>query len=175
MIEMWANLLASAAEEDAVSPRFVSILGEINSRQARTLAKLGPSDPNYSEQAIQMKMHSAELFLHRHMRPHTAPETILGEQLNKLFENDPKSGVYPIYGEILPDHMDVTGDKVRFVKRKRLSDIEKLDYAILGSLGLVERLTLSRKCTYDGIDLVHVIYYRTTDLASHLLRITQPV
>lgn len=37
MIDLWANLLASSATTDAVSPRFISLLSEINGRQAKLL------------------------------------------------------------------------------------------------------------------------------------------
>jgi len=41
MIDMWANLLASAATtDDSVPPRYVSILAELNSRQAKLLSKI---------------------------------------------------------------------------------------------------------------------------------------
>jgi hypothetical protein len=41
MIDLWANLLASAAlDDDSNVPRYVSILSEINGRQARLLEKI---------------------------------------------------------------------------------------------------------------------------------------
>jgi hypothetical protein len=40
MIKKWAALLAAAATTDSVSPRFVSLLGELNGRQAALLTAL---------------------------------------------------------------------------------------------------------------------------------------
>ncbi|MCC8432880.1 DUF4393 domain-containing protein [Reyranella aquatilis] len=40
MISMWGNLLASSATTDAVSPRFISLLAEMNRRQALLLIEL---------------------------------------------------------------------------------------------------------------------------------------
>jgi hypothetical protein len=45
MIDQWAALLASAATSNAVSPRFISLLAEMNSRQAALLLTLNAHPP----------------------------------------------------------------------------------------------------------------------------------
>jgi hypothetical protein len=52
MIELWANLLASACGENSVPPRFVNIVGELNTRQANLFIEVVTKGLDVSEDDI---------------------------------------------------------------------------------------------------------------------------
>jgi len=71
IIDMWANLLASATAEGSISPRFIGILGEMNSRQAKLLVHIGrergddATQGSYSAQQLQIENKLTAIFRQR--------------------------------------------------------------------------------------------------------------
>jgi hypothetical protein len=64
MIDMWANLLASATGESSISPRVVGVLGELNGRQARLMIRIATQpDPSGCGKLLYDKMFTEKLVL----------------------------------------------------------------------------------------------------------------
>jgi hypothetical protein len=177
MIELWANLLASAALGNQSNlPRYVTILSEINGRQARLLQRIMLRDDESYVRDVEILLDNlwpadqASLLL-RMRQDHTSPD------MNKIWDT-------------IADHLDADGialDTIIFnqgtdqwdnrpAERKGHSqmsfDRHKLDLDILESLNLIKNMTF-KNMEFLGFE-ISVFFYTVTPLAVHLFAACNP-
>jgi hypothetical protein len=162
MIDMWAKLLASTATTSNVSPRFVGIIGELNSRQARLLVSLAGT------KSIIGPPRSASL--QRNI------ETYVLDALKRADSADDARDAINAYLGELPEVSDVsiTFSANRPYGMPEFFDPGNADPAILASLGLLERISISLDTRLPDSGHISVRYHRITDLAEALLSVTRP-
>jgi hypothetical protein len=168
MIDMWANLLAAAASDNSVSPRFVGIIGELNGRQARLLRYIATEkddlDATQGSFNVQQQMVMNELTAM--LRGRTTVDK-LSEKITVLFQSNgtflsslqiyarrPSLEAWSSGSEKTPE-----GDSWR----------SETDLEVLASLGLLERVDIHREVGRKEIDLISLHYYRMTYLAIDIL------
>lgn len=165
MISRWAHLLASAATTDGISPRFVSLLNEINGRQARLLDQISWSSSllgyvgNSSQQSIQRKVIEAIATVQSADRARSQIASILSNA----------GGVRVSYVHI-SEHDD-DWHRVEYAATAEEADLEILtSLGLLDDVSFLERITLSRSNSQRTIGLLAVRYHRVTSLGYALLR-----
>jgi len=171
MIELWANLLASAALGNQSSlPRYVTILSEINGRQAHLLQRIMlRGDESYVRDAELLldnlwSADQASLLL-RLRQDHTSPD------MNEIWAT-------------IADHLNADGVALETIifnqgtdqwdnrpaERKGHSqmsfDRHKLDLDILESLNLIKDMTF-KNMEFLGFE-ISVFFYTVTPLAVHM-------
>lgn len=167
MIDMWANLLASAASDISVSPRFVGIIGELNGRQARLLRYIAVEkigiDPTQGSFAVQQQR--VMNALNGMLRGRTTTGEI-GDKIAALFSGN---GSYltclQIYDRPPSEGIRIWTEKLR----EGESQLPEADLEVLASLGLLERVDIHREVERKKFDLISLHYYRMTYLADDFL------
>lgn len=152
MISLWANLLASAALEGAVSPRYIGILSELNGRQANLLLNMfveleGRAATPFNRSRIAEYLSNA---------PSSVSEKTTGELHKYGFHKINISGYFlnAFDGPDLDYSRSIQGN----------------DLQILSSLGLIELLSHERKI---GSELVIHEYCGLTPLGADLIASVQ--
>jgi hypothetical protein len=160
MIDMWAKLLASTATTSNVSPRFVGIIGELNSRQARLLVSLAGTKSIIEPPRSVSQQHNIETY-------------VLDALKRADSADDARDAINAYLGE-LPGVSDVsvTFSANRPYGMPEFLDPGNADLAILASLGLLERISISLDTRLPDSGQISVRYYRITDLAEALLSAT---
>jgi len=166
MIDLWANLLASAAKHDKVEPRFIGILRELQGRQAQMFERMALNNSaDFKRPLAQLEDASAIL-----------EPVFVRQTLGDLFRSR-KTAPEPaeIYAKVL-DWIDRPGcaviDVVVYLNEKSWSlDVQQtgfveptdaFDLEILTSLGLCRRVNEYHRSRF-GHD-IQVIYYHVTEL-----------
>jgi hypothetical protein len=163
IIDVWANLLVSASSENSILPRFISLIGEMNSRQAKLfLDVMEKDDPN--------KFDETALF--------TLEEKIMDERIHDLW-SVAKLTKKTLFDELMPDmerngvalgdifihdedgFHSISGDEAPYG-----SDEEDLDLQVLASLGLLKYVEIRRR--RETGDMKHLIltYFIATRVGS---------
>lgn len=165
MIDRWANLLASAAEEgSSVSPRFVSLIGELSSRQARLLNEM-PRAGGHLDSAAKTLMH--EFVVKAISEPNEDFRNTIVLRLEQQFS----------LWAMLVDLILATPARGSVVKtwHRPLQGpaplVNRTDLDILESLGLIEFVTLTTGAPGEWEEMV-TIYCGVTRLGAALLKLT---
>lgn len=137
MIDLWTNLLASACGENSVPPRFVSIVGELNSRQANLFIEVVTKGLDVSEDDVTQPIY-------------TMGERELAGRLVALFRRK-KLSVGDIYDEFMDDiegpcvalsdfwvNDYLIGSDTKYVDDKFQEDLQ-----IIASLGLFREIRVN--------------------------------
>lgn len=165
MIDRWAALLASSTQQSDVAPRFVSLLSEINGRQARKLLDLYEAGGGRSITSIYSPLRFIAAAFG--VGPHLRQRPLLG-----LFGTENVGGTFLKYGLHLvylgSYPLGSTGYDERVFDG--VTDT-RLDAVVLQSLGLVD--THELRDDDNGIE-TRLEYYGLTDLGAQLIRLTRP-
>jgi hypothetical protein len=161
MIEMWANLLASATKEGSIPPRFVSILGELNGDQARLFMHLASQrdadrmappivGKDAQEHAIRVIMLDSKL------TPAAAATQILASYR--------RSGTY--VSLLLVSPTDDGAELYQTTDPDIATESAKIiDLSILTSLHLLEQVTIDMEIGQPQIRHIILHYYTLTSMA----------
>jgi len=162
MIDSWATLLASSVSEGKVVPRFVSILRDLNSNQAKTLEYVATRNlENYDHKSI-------ALF----DTGFSVRENEIEEDLFEFFKEDRKIDEVFEYIEKLLDRPTVVIDEIIYINRNDFYTyadtrdpeelIREIDVDILQSMGLVQRVIIHHPVSFE--EDVRIYYWYLTDL-----------
>jgi hypothetical protein len=162
MIDLWANLLASAASGKDVQPRFVGIIGELNGAQARLLRHIAFGK---TRGLVSVDQQVFLRILTRDSRLVKSAEA-LAELIYSLLD---RNGSYLVYCAVAK-LLDGPGFERSSAPLKNGSPQLNTDLAILASLGLLERVNIFRDTGRPDIGYVLVDYYHTTFLAADFLK-----
>lgn len=162
MIELWANLLASACGENSVSPRFVSIVSELNSRQANLFIEIVTKgidvseddvvEPIYTMQQEQLTARLAKLFQKRKLTADNIYDEFMGDfegpsvALSDFWVND--------YSHSRPAYYLLSSNECKYIDDKYQGDLQ-----IIASLGLLQENRLDEKCRSGPISYDVTISY----------------
>ena len=164
MIDMWANLLASAADESSVPPRFIGIVGELNSRQARFLAYIAGSGPRYRSNRDEFVQHNVDQEVNEIIARYRSAADVR-DRLRSYFYHADGIHLAVLRVATLTDwDWDKSG-----CRERRQTDLD-----ILTSLGLLERINIFSERGRGEVSTISILYYSVTDLADALLRATRP-
>jgi hypothetical protein len=173
MIDMWANLLAAATFDSAVSPRFVGIIGELNGRQARLLRFIATEKDNSDATggSFDGQQQLVMIRLTNMLRGRTTVDK-LAEKIHALFQSN---GTFldslQIYARLPSLEAWSSGSETRPEGDSWRSET---DLEVLASLGLLERVDIHREVGRKKIDLISLHYYRITYLAADFLEAVGP-
>ena len=166
MIDMWANLLASAASSDNVEPRFVGILRELHGRQAQAFERLVL---NKNESVENLSRALEEVIFD--LEPANIRQTIKGLFINKS-EAPEIDDIYDVLtpvidrpGSIAIDIIIEFGDDMwSFTQDQMQPDHVNLEsnLEILASLGLCRNVFEHYTSPFDHD--ISIIYYKLTDM-----------
>jgi hypothetical protein len=173
MIQRWAELLASASQNIAVQPRFVSILGELAGSQAECLDVIAFNNyEEYNFPANALNGSSFDFAEHAYRR--TIEEQVLGllgqdanidEMIDQLVAQLDRPGVFP---ELIMVHVPGTDDWYSYDTVQQTGVRRESDFAILESLGLIRRVTVELNIELknpEGVPAwVSIYYYHLTQL-----------
>lgn len=165
MIDKWANLLASASEAGSVAPRFVSLLNELDGRQAAVLASIPRDDGPLTEDLADAIKYN------------------LGPILEKV------EGTFEDFSDAVLKHFQDSGQvkfnsiSAEYEESERLVIRRKqevwfsvqdnlLDIEILESLGLVRTGRIANWHMLPDANTTIVEYVGVTALGDALLRLT---
>jgi hypothetical protein len=175
MLEMWGNLLASAATGHSVEPRLVGILKELRKPQAELLERIAL---NMLDQAANGKRATIKL----EGAPFNLRPAIVSEHLTSEFSQAGDELTPDLIYDLVLDEIDTLGclvdDIILEIDEESWSlplegdrsDLNQLyiHAEILTSLGLCRSVHLGFE-PRDGQHLT-VMYYSITELGIHLLR-----
>lgn len=162
MIDRWAALLATAATDGNVSPRLVSILSELNGRQA--ILCTGISTHSIGFGPIQVSLKAERAARAGGDRPY---QSSFPEADVKQLVDDVGPGMWSIEKVFHDDaHTKPTWTKLSYAGSER-----SLDLRILESLGLIRFQTLETN-VYNRIAL-RIVYAGITYLGSELLNVVK--
>lgn len=168
MIDRWSALLANASKNQKVEPRYVQILSELTSRQAKLFEAIATN--------------AMDEFQHPRAWLEDAPVHLdspwIRKQINDIFvERKTKMSAEFIYDKIF-EYIDIPGSTVIDIILSRSDDTfyslppeafaknrydkYELDLEILSSLGLVKRVSIHYATKFK--DDIQVIYYHLTEL-----------
>lgn len=173
MVRRWAELLASAAQELNVQPRFVSILGELAGRQARCLdlvafnnfdaytfpdVEIGAAPYNFAEHAFRSVI---EARTRRLADRNSDTDALIDYVVSKL----QRPGVSP---ELVMVHIAETDDWYSWDSVQQTGMRSESDFAILESLGLVRRAAVEFSVELPGPERsdagISIYYHHLTQL-----------
>jgi Abortive infection alpha len=161
MIDMWANLLASAASSTEVQPRFVGIIGELNGHQARLLQfialKKGEHVEDYYQEAVLR-------WLTDELANQPGPEE-LGDKIDELFK---AGGVHLALCFVFAPGLEHGFRTWSSEIDGRTEREVEIDLEVLASLGLLQRESV-REVGVGQIENVSISYYCVTSFAQDFL------
>jgi hypothetical protein len=171
MIEMWANLLANSTKDNSVSPRYVGIVSELNSRQAQLLLQVA-----YRPAPLPLSFHSPLSDLEQRVEEMLQKSEAWNtrdfcDEFRGAFD---KKGVYVWGMLVFPIHG--SGDQISrydpvdegHPPYERLADLH-----VLRSLGLVDRVEFQRMIQCGTVESVAAEYFRMTHLGYDVLKSTE--
>jgi len=161
IIDLWANLLISACSADSIPPRFISLIGEMNSRQAKLFLDV-------IEKPEGVGTLDDSLFqLESNVMEETISDLLKSEKItaDKIFD-----GLMPLFdwrGVALDDIIIDDGKNFYSIpnsdNRYGSSEID-FDLRVLTSLGLFEHIDVRRRPENGKIELLNVRYFLLTEL-----------
>lgn len=166
MIDRWAELLVSATEQGSISPRFVSLLSELNGRQAELLTNLYQGGNARSMESV-------------HSHEHFIAETMGAKDIADAcsFSSTPfeeRRRRFAAVGVRLVNQGWINKDAEKDNKPRAVYPLTQpaVDVAVLQSLGLIS----IHRLRYDvyGPTIVQWDYYGLTNLGIQLVRFTDP-
>jgi hypothetical protein len=162
MIDMWANLLASAASSTEVQPRFVGIIGELNGHQARLLQFIARKKGEHVEDYYQEKVLR---WLTDELANQPGPEE-LGDKIDELFN---AGGVHLALCFVFAPGLE-RGFRTWSSEIDGRTEREvEIDLEVLASLGLVQHASIYRDVGEGQIEDVSISYYYVTSFAQDFL------
>lgn len=177
MIDRWAELLAATSRGHKVQPRFVQLLGELNSSQAALLAKIAfnedpmresvailPTSKERARQQLTVRLSLVE----RTWRHGFLPGSVVGAVRQAL---DHKGNRIEKIGFFRKKHPCHGGKK--WIESEGFSrDTDQIDLEILRSLGLIEPVSLD--VAMGDCSFVSVRYSFITELGGCFLATVDP-
>jgi hypothetical protein len=177
MIELWANLLASAALGNQSNlPRYVTILSEINGRQARLLQRIMlRGDESYARDAELLLDHlwpaDEASLLQRLRQEHTAPDIDkMRATIFREFNMDGLALETIMFGRGMEQWDSVPHERTGTSWLK--FDKHRLDLDILESLNLIKDMTF-KNMEFLGYE-ISVFFYTVTPLAVDMFAACNP-
>lgn len=176
MVEMWANLLASAATDDGVEPRLVGILKELRKPQAELLERIALNmlDQEKDERRAAVKLDGA---------PFDLKSAVVREQLTSEFSSMDREPTPDQVYDLILDEIDTMGclvdDVILEIDKEswsltlegERSDLNQIyiHAEILTSLGLCRSTHINFQTKFGH--RITIIYYSITELGVHMLRV----
>ncbi len=166
MIDMWANLMASAAKKAKVEPRFVGILRELQGRQAELLEKMAfnrhaefnrPLAHLEDAPALLEPVYVRQTLAHLFRNRKTAPDQAEIYAVVLDWIDRPGCAVIDVIVHLNDNIWSVDAANLNFVETRDSFDLE-----ILSSLGLCRRVSDYYRSRF-GHD-IQVIYYHLSEL-----------
>ncbi len=165
MIDMWANLLVSAATSKQVLPRYVGIIGELDGHQARLLHHIVFEKPKGDHLQFFAQYDIVKL-LNQELDNQPSPEG-LGEKIAATFRQRGASLAGCHISTSAPDgSWEWTMEDCP--EGRSPMDVET-DMEVLVSLGLLQRVNITREVEQAELWYVSITYYYTTYLADYFL------
>ncbi len=173
MIKRWAELLASAAQEIQVQPRFVSILGELAGSQAECLEVIAFNNfkkYNFPSSELSGAPYDfAEYAYRRSIEQQVASfleeSSDIDELIDRIASKLNRPGVFP---ELIMIHLAETDDYYSYDTVQETGVRRESDCAILESLGLIRRANIEFFATLKSSPSViaefSIYYFHVTQL-----------
>jgi hypothetical protein len=162
IIEAWAKLLASACTPKSIPPRFISLISEMNSRQAKlfldVMEKSGSKDRETRDLSL-LQQHYIEGEMERLL---AAGYPTAGEMIAELLPMMNNAGI-ALDDIVVSDTQgfhSVENAESPYGTEEEVSDLE-----VLKSLGLFEHVNIWRTPSHPVISTIHIRYYIATHLA----------
>jgi hypothetical protein len=166
IIDLWANLLLSATSEESIPPRFVNIIGELNSRQAIRFMHVVSKGAEIRD--------TEQLSIVFEMR-----ESNLRDRINRLFARKRLTAAN-VYAEFIEDLMGPCvalidlwaqdskgGHWLIPTDENPVGDWEaQSDLQILASLGLLREIRIDAHRSREGINDITIMYFLLTEFGS---------
>jgi hypothetical protein len=167
ILARWANLLISACSPGSIPPRFISLIGEMNSNQAKLFLNVMERGKSgsfeeldlYEAQRHFMEQHIDELLKNKKIIPSKIFKALLpyvevaGVALDDIVVHD-QNGMHSV-----PSNQSLFG-----------SEDEANGLEVLTSLGLLARIDIWRSPERHQINLLHVSYFLVTRLGEMFYR-----
>jgi len=165
MVQRWADLLAAATHDAAVSPRFVSLLGEVNTRQAQLLSGIYTDSNNIRTVDGILQTEAFVEALVPNVRLHLATSAALEQNIEiQVRDALAKTGFLVTAFYYDQSHYETIGPPAHL----NPWDQNLVDLTVLESLGLVGALT-------GHWNALSVEFYGLTILGAELMRMTKPL
>lgn len=177
MIERWANLLTSASTGEAVQPRFVGILDELASSQAKMLEYIAFHEAqnlefpytSFGDSAYNYEAHYARKDVDEYASYRLGKNCELEDLFDELVGRFLSCGVY-----LEAMFLDVPGENDASFEYDSAHELEGnyiSDLAILQSLGLIRREIIETQIVPESIAIkainLSIYYYHLTQLGVH--------
>lgn len=164
MIDLWSNLLVSAGLETSVPPRYVHIVGELNSRQANLFMEIVTKGQDLEERDL-----ANPVFLLRQRDIEYRLDRLLKRK--RLTAND-------VYVEFMDDlegpcvaltdlWVNTTRGRCWLVptNKNKFGDFgAQIDIQILSSLGLFDEIRVHRRHELQGLADITIFYFLLTEM-----------
>jgi hypothetical protein len=173
MVDLWANLLVSATA-GAVPPRFPTIIGDLNSNQAkmfvaiceRNMDKAQYRNSVLDETAYSLQQQYVENRLTELLRERSVSSDALYDGLEDQFA---------LPGVALCDIIVIESDKRKYYSLPIVENDfghadKQFDLQILASVGLLTKVDIHREVRDRRVKSVSIHYYCVTDLGCDFLR-----